>query len=486
MSFVETRKTAADGGQKADFTQAIFAPMTSFGGLWAPESFTHLGAADLKAMQDLSYKDLAKKLFSVLDLGIDEDLLQEALNAYDAFDGKDPVHFTKLGADLISCELWHGKTRAFKDMALAPFGKLFSTLAARQNKHYLILTATSGDTGPASLSAFAGAKNVRVVCLYPNGGTSLVQRLQMTTQSAPNLKVLGANGNFDDTQNILKMLLKDEDFNGFLAQNGLALSAANSVNFGRIAFQIVYYFYAYFHLVKAGEISLGGEVDFVVPSGNFGNALGGYYAKRLGLPVRKLIIASNENNVLTDFFTRGEYNAKDRALIKTVAPAMDILKSSNVERLLFAEFGADRTRELMAELDGAGYYRLRQDELARLQATFEAFFVSQDEIKGAIKEHAKRGVLLDPHTAVGACYAPEQKTVLLSTAEWTKFPATVAACVLSSPLANEQEALDKTAKTFGAKIPAGITSLFDKPVVHNSVLDLSSVKQAIKDFIQNS
>ena len=213
------------------------------------------------------------------------------------------------------------------------------------------MAATSGDTGPATLETFKHKPNIRVACLYPDGGTSDVQRLQMVTEEANNLKVVGIHGNFDDAQQALKSLLGSEEFKLELSEKGIQLSAANSVNFGRIIFQIIYHIHSHLELVRHGEIGLGDEVYLVVPSGNFGNALGAYYAKKAGLPIRKILIASNANNILTDLINTGVYDIRDRELILTESPAMDILKSSNVERVLFDKFGAVRTREMMEALN---------------------------------------------------------------------------------------------------------------------------------------
>ena len=260
---------------------------------------------------------------------------------YDDFDDSaNPAPLVKVKDDLFVSELYHGPTRAFKDMALQPFGSILSSIAQNRDEEYLILAATSGDTGPAALETFKNRKNVRVACLYPDGGTSDVQRLQMVTEDAPNLKVIGIKGDFDDAQAALKLLLSSDSFKVKLKEKDISLSAANSVNFGRIIFQLVYHIHSYLELVRQNEIELGDKVYLNVPSGNFGNALGGYYAMKMGLPVEKILIASNKNNVLSDLINTGVYDIANTALIPTSSPAMDILKSSNVERVLFDLFGA--------------------------------------------------------------------------------------------------------------------------------------------------
>ena len=239
-------------------------------------------------------------------------------------------------------ELYHGPTRAFKDMALQPFGAVLSAIAQKRNENYLIMAATSGDTGPAALETFKNKANVQVACMYPIGGTSDVQRLQMVTEDAENLKVIGVKGDFDDTQNALKRLLASDSFKKKLKEKNIHLSAANSVNFGRIIFQTIYHIHSYLELVRQNAIEMGENVYLNVPSGNFGNALGGYYAMKMGLPVEKILIASNSNNILTQWISTGKYDLRTVSVIPTTSPAMDILISSNVERILFDMFGKDR------------------------------------------------------------------------------------------------------------------------------------------------
>ncbi len=242
-------------------------------------------------------------------------------------------------------------TRAFKDMALQPFGSIFSSIAQKRGENYLILAATSGDTGPAALNTFRNKKNIQVVCLYPDGGTSDVQRLQMVCEDGENLKVLGIKGNFDDAQNALKSLLASNSFKAELEKDDIKLSAANSVNFGRIIFQIIYHFWSYLELIRQNAIKNGENIYLVVPSGNFGNVLGAYYAQKMGLNIEKLLVASNENNILTQWINTGVYDIRDKALKLTKSPAMDILKSSNIERVIFDLFGSTRTKELMEDLN---------------------------------------------------------------------------------------------------------------------------------------
>jgi threonine synthase len=352
MKFIETRGNDGKRPEKVSFSEAILTPIASFGGLYSPESLPDLGESFLSKHKDSDYKTLAKDILTAFEIDIETSIIDAALKRYDLFDDpKNPVPVVKVHDDLYVSELYHGPTRAFKDMALQPFGVVLSSIAQNRKENYLILTATSGDTGPAALETFKNKANVQVACMYPDGGTSDVQRLQMVTEDATNLKVIGVKGDFDDTQNALKQLLASDSFNKTLKNKNIHLSAANSVNFGRIIFQIIYHIHSYLELVRQNAISVGEKVYLNVPSGNFGNALGGYYAMKMGLPVEKILIASNNNNILTQLIKTGAYDLRTLNVVATTSPAMDILKSSNIERILFDLFGFERTKELMQLLD---------------------------------------------------------------------------------------------------------------------------------------
>lgn len=488
MKFIETRGNDGQRDERIDFSDAILNPSASFGGLYVPEEIPDMGIDFLSEYLDSDYKTLAFDILKKFDIDIDEDLLQEALNRYDTFDDADnPVPIKSIENDCFVSELYHGPTRAFKDMALQPFGVILSSLAKKREEQYLIMAATSGDTGPATLETFKNRDNIRVVCLYPDGGTSDVQRLQMVTENATNLKIIGVKGNFDDTQQALKSLLSSEDFKDELAQKGIKLSAANSVNFGRIIFQIIYHIHAYLRLVSQESIAMGDKVYLIVPSGNFGNALGAYYAKKAGLPVEKILIASNINNILTDFINKGEYDITDRELILTQSPAMDILKSSNVERVLFDKFGASRTKEMMESLEKENKYSLSQTELASIREDFDAIYCNDDEGREVISRYAKQGYIMDPHTAT-CMKAYEQLTeknlssIICSTAEWTKFSPSVAQA-LGMSVNSDLDALQKIADTQELKIPAMIGGLFDKAIIHDSIVEKEQIKGEMLAFL---
>lgn len=478
------------------FADAVLDPSASFGGLYTLSRLPRLTPEILEELAHLTYKDLCKRVFALLDLGLSEELLDSALHTYDFFDDPHtPVRLESYDENLYILELYHGPTRAFKDMALQPFGRIVQTLA--RGKQYLILVATSGDTGPATLESFAKEKlgedcSIKVVCLYPRDGTSDVQRLQMVTQDSVNLKVLGINGNFDDAQHTLKSLLQDSEFVGFLRDRGIALSAANSVNIGRVVFQIIYHIWAYCQLYKNGALAQAQTLNIIVPSGNFGNILGGFYAKKMGVPIAKLISASNANNVLYDFITTGVYDIRHRQLLKTASPAMDIIKSSNVERVLFELFGAQRTRECMQALHDDGMYALDSVELEAVQEYFAASFCDDVQCKELIAKSFAKGYLLDPHTACGIKAYEEfvargekgEKFVLCSTAEWGKFAPTTAEALGNKSGLSDQEAIEFVLSLDKKQeLSPHIAEVFKKPIVHNEVVDIAKIKDAIMQWL---
>jgi len=489
MHFIETRGNDGVKAKEVSFSEAILSPIASFGGIYVPVNLPDFGIEFLEKHRDSHYKELALDVLQSFEIDIEESILKEALSRYDAFDDpQNPVPVEKIEDDCFVMELYHGPTRAFKDMALQPFGYILAKEAQKRAENYLIMAATSGDTGPATLETFKNQPNIQVACLYPDGGTSDVQRLQMVTEEAGNEKVIGVVGNFDDTQNMLKELLASDDFKAELEKRNIKLSAANSVNFGRIIFQIIYHIHGYLELVRKNEIAMGENVYLVVPSGNFGNVLGAYYAKKAGLPVEKLLVASNVNNILTDLIDTGVYDMASRELIKTESPAMDILKSSNVERVLFDKFGAERTKELMDSLNSVGKYTLTADEVTSMQEDFEATYSEDDECEAFIAKYAKEGYIMDPHTATcmksyEKSTSKNLKTIVYSTAEWTKFSTTVARALGSDKTANDTEALQWIAENTDETVPAMIESLFTKEVKHAKVVEKELIKDEMLSFL---
>ena len=489
MFFKESRGNDGIQAESVQFSDAILSPVASFGGIYCPDAMPRLDRDFLQNHLCKSYKSLALAVIALFETDIDPDVLQQAVDLYDYFDdANNPAPLVKIKHNLYVSELYHGPTRSFKDMALQPFGVLLSALAQQRKQQYLILAATSGDTGPAALETFKNRDNIRVVCLYPEGGTSDVQRLQMVTECAANLKVIGIEGNFDDAQSALKSMLASPSFKQRLADNGISLSAANSVNFGRILFQIIYHVHSYLELVRTQVISLGDKVYLNVPSGNFGNALGAYYAVKMGLPVERIVISSNANNVLTEWINTGRYQIADKSLISTTSPAMDILKSSNVERVLFDLFGHQRTRDLMQQLDQQGCYQLETDEITRVQSLFVADFCSDEEGENYIRQAFENGYLMDPHTAT--CFKSWESvtskslvSIIYSTAEWTKFSPVIDQAITGNKNSSDQQALESVANTAKIEIPGVIQALFDKAICHASVIDKKDIEQEVIRFV---
>lgn len=489
MYFIETRGNDGHHPVKVSFSEAILTPISSFGGLYSPEFLPKLDQSFFYSQLDSDYKTLARDILAAFEIDIDATIIDQALDLYDNFDDHaNPVPVVRVYDDLYVSELYHGPTRAFKDMALQPFGIVLSAIAQKRNEKYLILAATSGDTGPAALETFKNKTNVQVACMYPIGGTSDVQRLQMVTEDANNLKVIGVNGDFDDTQSALKRLLASSSFNNSLQEKNIHLSAANSVNFGRIIFQTIYHVHSYLELVRQNAISMGEKVYLDVPSGNFGNALGGYYAMKMGLPVEKILIASNSNNILTQFIQTGEYDLRTLDVIPTTSPAMDILKSSNIERILFDLFGAERTEDLMHQLDTEKFYQLTPAEHEQILSVFAADYCTDKQGKVYIRDTFSKGYLMDPHTATcfktyETCRDKPLKTIVYSTAEWTKFSPVIANALTGEVDTHDIDALNSIAKEAGISIPPMISALFEKDITQKSTIEKEAIEDEILSFL---
>lgn len=490
MNFIETRGNDNTNPSQVTFSQAILSPSASFGGLYVPENLPDLGLDFIQKHLNTSYKSLAFDVLQAFEIDISEEEINKALDLYDHFDdSQNPCPVVKIKEDLFVHEQYHGPTRAFKDMALQPFGSILSSLAKEKNEKYLILAATSGDTGPAALNTFKNKEGIQVACMYPSGGTSDVQRLQMVCEDGKNLKVIGINGNFDDAQAALKNLLSSKSFKEELEKDGIKLSAANSVNFGRIIFQIVYHIHSYIELIRQNEIVMGEAIYLIVPSGNFGNALGGFYAKKMGIPIEKILIASNENNILTQWINTGVYDIRGKALILTKSPAMDILKSSNIERVLYDMFGAARTKEFMDDLNEKEMFTLSPKELEKLQLEFSAVDSNDAYGKQIIQNQLENNYLMDPHTAT--CLKAYEtlkeknlKCVMYSTAEWTKFSPTVLNAINNDETAySDKEALDAIVSKCNTKIPEQISELFSAEIKHDTVINKQEIEEEIIKFI---
>lgn len=389
---------------------------------------------------------------------------------------------TPLGADWL-LELYHGPTSAFKDVALQMLPQLMSVARAGDGRDVMIVTATSGDTGKAALDGFAGVPHTGVTVFYPEGKVSDVQHLQMTTQAGDNVAVCAIRGNFDDAQSEVKSIFADEALAQRLAASGVALSSANSINVGRLAPQVTYYFDAYAQLVRAGAVKLGEKVTFCVPTGNFGDVLAGYYAKLLGLPVARLVVASNKNDVLTDFITTGTYDRR-RDFAKTISPSMDILVSSNLERLLYHMAGADRVRGWMKQLSEDGSYRVDPEVMERIRADFGAASADDATAAAQIRElFEQRGYLCDPHTAVAFSAARRNKSeapmVVLSTASPFKFPRDVLAA-LGRPLPRDEfAAMGTLAEYTGQPAPKALACLRSLPERFDAVIAPDALRDVV-------
>ncbi len=493
MNFIETRGNDGIKPVEVPFSEAILNPSTSFGGLYVPAYLPKLEDNFLINHINSSYKELAFDILKAFEIDIDDAEINKALALYDNFDdASNPCPVIKVKDDLFVHEQYHGPTRAFKDMALQPFGSILSSIAKKRDEKYLILAATSGDTGPAALNTFKNKENIQVACLYPDGGTSDVQRLQMVCEDGKNLKVIGIEGNFDDAQNALKQLLASQSFKDELKKDNIKLSAANSVNFGRIIFQIIYHFWSYIQLLKQEEIIYGEKIYLVVPSGNFGNVLGAFYALQMGVPIEKLLVASNENNILTQWINTGVYDIRGKELKLTKSPAMDILKSSNIERVIFSLFGAQRTLELMEDLHKDNIFKMSKNETEIIQKYFSA--IDSDDSFGLkiIKDFLDIGYLMDPHTAT--CIKAYEKLkeknlkcVIYSTAEWTKFSPTVLnALNQNNNKYADKEALEEISSKYNAFLPQNIKDLFNSKINHSMVIKKDNIENEIVKFIRES
>lgn len=486
------------GGQdRLTSAQAILKGIAGNGGLYVPERLPVLDAASRRALTDLDYQQRAMAILKVFLTDYSEQELQQCIAA--AYGGGKfahsavaPVKQLQSGTHVL--ELWHGPTSAFKDMALQILPQLLATALKKtgEKAEIVILTATSGDTGKAALEGFRDINQTRIIVFYPHNGVSEIQRLQMVTQEGANVSVSAVEGNFDDTQNGVKEIFNDCAFNQQLSQSGYQLSSANSINWGRLVPQIVYYFSAYADLVSQGAIKAGDAVNFVVPTGNFGNILAGYYAFRMGLPIHKLICAANNNNVLADFLQTGTYNRK-RPFHKTLSPSMDILISSNLERLLYHSTGdALQVAQWMQELSVHGSYTIGQDLLSKLQELFWSDWADDAQTAQTIKTvFDQTGYTCDPHTAV-AWYVLEKyrhetgdrmPAVIVSTASPFKFnTAVLDALDVSVTETDEFAMLEALSQHIGWPVPGPLLALKQKITRHSAVC----AKEDMANFVKQT
>lgn len=469
MKYISTRNKE----KTVSVSEAIIQGLADDGGLYTPQALDQ--KVDLASTLKMSYLELAQYILSLFLSNFSHEQIQQCVqNAYqNSFENNEVAPLRKY-SDGWLMELWHGPTSAFKDVALTLLPHLLTSAYQNQNENDLIciLTATSGDTGKAAINGFADVKNTAITVLYPEIGVSDIQKRQMQTSLGKNVEVIAVKGNFDDCQRIVKDAMKDPVV--LEACKHMKLSSANSINIGRLIPQIVYYFDSYAKLVNHGDIQLGDVVNFVVPSGNFGNILAGFLAKQLGLPVKKLVCASNSNNVLTEFIRTGTYNA-NRAFIPTISPSMDILVSSNLERLLFLLSNHNDTliNQYMSSLKNDGQYTISDDLRKQLQESFAAYDCSEDECKKVIHDtFHKEHILIDPHTAVAvhACHAYKQESndntpcIVLSTASAYKFAKDVYTALTEKSCIDEFEAMNALHDYTSIAIPKNLACLKDMEI----------------------
>ncbi len=508
--FVDTRGNLT---QPVTFTQAVVDGLAEGGGLYVPQQLPHFSEDDLRAMAARPYWQRAAWVYKALGVDLPDETVDALMEQVygSAFDTPEICPVTTLSEDTHVLELWHGPTSAFKDMALQCLPRFFQASASKLRAEgkldgeFLILVATSGDTGKAALEGFRDVEGVRIAVMYPHGGVSDIQHKQMATQRGGNVDVWAVRGNFDDCQTGAKQVFSDGAFNEHLAAEAdVALSSANSINFGRLAPQIVYYLSACGTLLAEGKLESGQQVDVCVPTGNFGNILAAYYAKAMGAPIGMLLCASNENRVLADFIATGTYDIAERPFVLTPSPSMDILVSSNLERQLFelTDRDGDAVRGWMRDLKETGRFRVDERTFARMRQLFAGDSVDNAECLATVREVFERhDYLMDPHTAVAYRVAErlrgENPVLIASTAHWAKFgdnvyralhgiepgqalPESVAAlsgCQLNQLIAQETGCFD---------IPAGLAELDALPIRFTKVIDAGAgdIEDAVETFLR--
>ncbi len=497
MQYQSTR----DNTIKVSAAMAIKTGLSAEGGLFVPETFPAVSLEEIKGLSSKSYHERAYFVLGKFLTDFTQEELTKCINsAYtkEKFGTNAIAPLYKLNDKEYILELWHGPTCAFKDMALQILPHLLTTSMKKtqEDNEIVILVATSGDTGKAALEGFKDVEGTRIIVFYPNNGVSEIQKLQMVTQEGNNVAVAAVNGNFDDAQNGVKKIFTDNDYKETLSRNQFKLSSANSINWGRLVPQIVYYFSAYADMLKNNEIEAGEPINVVVPTGNFGNILAAYYAKKMGLPISKFICASNENNVLTEFIQTGVYN-KDRQFHTTISPSMDILISSNLERFLYdlTDNNDKVVGDWMRALNTEGRYEITPDVKQKLQSLFWAECCNDKETLETIKKcNDEFDYVVDTHTAVAKCVYDKYvaktgdatKTVIASTASPFKFNQSVLIGLKDYEfVVNKDEftLLDELSKASNMEIPKSLAELKDKSVAFDLVCDKDEMKRVVSDFL---
>lgn len=488
-------KSTRGTGKSITASQAILQGLSEDGGLFVPDSLPKL-ALSFEELSEMSYQETAYEVMKLFLTDFTEEELKYCIaHAYDEKFDTEEIAPIKKAAGAYYLELFHGSTIAFKDMALSILPYLMTT-AAKKNQvknEIVILTATSGDTGKAAMAGFADVPGTKIIVFYPKNGVSPIQEKQMVTQKGGNTYVVGITGNFDDAQTGVKKMFNDREMAKELSAAGYQFSSANSINIGRLVPQVVYYVYAYAKLLKAGEIQIGEKINITVPTGNFGNILAAYYAKELGVPVGKFICASNENKVLYDFFETGCYD-RNREFMLTSSPSMDILISSNLERLIYRIGGndPDKNRSMMDSLAKTGKYEITEEMRQNLKE-FYGNYASEEETAETIKKiYEDTGYVLDTHTAVAACVyekykaqsGDSTKTVIASTASPFKFTRSVMNAIDEKYDAlTDFELVDKLSQIGGVKVPDAIEEIRTAPVLHDRICTAEEMPETVKKIL---
>lgn len=482
-------------GNPVKASEAILKGLSGDGGLFVPDQIPALDKT-LEELSEMTYGQVAYEVMKLYLTDFTKEELKTCISrAYDSkFDTEEIAPVAEAGGAYY-LELFHGATIAFKDMALSILPHLLTT-AAKKNQvknEIVILTATSGDTGKAALAGFADVKGTRIIVFYPKNGVSPIQEKQMVTQRGGNTYVVGIHGNFDDAQTGVKQIFGDDELAAYMEERGFQFSSANSINIGRLVPQIVYYVYAYGKLIKEGRMKCGEKINVVVPTGNFGNILAAFYAKQMGLPIDRLICASNENKVLYDFLSSGTYD-KNREFVLTASPSMDILISSNLERLIYHIAGNDseKNRELMQALGQGGIYTITDEMKAQLTDFYGNYAGEADTFKKIHELYDSTGYVIDTHTAVASCVYDKYKeetgdskpAVIVSTASPYKFTRSVMKAIDHKYDAmGDFELVDRLSELSGAEVPKAIEEIRTAPVVHDHVCEKSEMKQAVMKFL---
>ena len=488
-------KSTRDAEKTVTASQAILKGLADDGGLFVPVSIPKLPVS-LGELKEMTYQEIAYTVMKEFLTDFTEEELKSCIaKAYDSkFDTEEIAPLAKV-EDAYYLELFHGATIAFKDMALSILPHLLTTSAKKNQvkNEIVILTATSGDTGKAALAGFADVEGTKIIVFYPKNGVSRVQELQMVTQKGDNTSVVAIHGNFDNAQSGVKAMFENKELEKELNEAGYQFSSANSINIGRLVPQVVYYVYAYAKLLQNEEIAEDEEINVVVPTGNFGNILAAYYAKNMGIPIAKLICASNENKVLYDFFQTGTYD-RNREFVLTTSPSMDILISSNLERLIYKISGEDARKDtdLMTELKTKGSYAITGEMKANL-ADFAAGYATEEQVAKTIHDiYEDTGYVMDTHTAVAATVykayredsKDDRKTVIASTASPYKFAGSVMSAIDSKYKGQDDfKLIEELQKVSGTELPNAIKEIMNAEIRHNTECDVDQMEQTVKDIL---